>query len=268
MSLSPWLVALIKRTFSGRFALARTTRLPLVGGLVDRLFFKDDRMVYLPMDRVVQVNKKLEGPAQSFLPSSVAEHFVRSAKRRWVMDQCICRSANGCKDYPVGLGCLFLGEAAAHIDPKLGQPVTEDEALEHLRKCREAGLVHIIGRDRLDAVWLGVKPGHKLLTICSCCPCCCLWKMLPALSPDIGSRFVRMPGVTVSVTDGCVGCGTCAKACFLGAIKLVDGRAVIGDECRGCGRCAGVCPKKAIRVDVDGRLNEAVAMVSSSVDVS
>jgi ferredoxin len=268
MSRSTWLVALIKKTFSGRFTLARTTRLPVVGSIVDSLFFRDDRMVYLPMDRVVQVNKKLDEPSQSFLPSAVAEHFVRSASQRWVMNECICRSASHCEDYPVGLGCLFLGEAAAHIDPGLGRPVSEAEALEHLKKCREAGLVHMIGRDRLDAVWLGVSPGHKLMTVCSCCPCCCLWKMLPALSGDISSRFVMMPGVTVSVSDACAGCGRCAKACFLGAIRLVDGRAVIGGECRGCGRCADVCPNKAIAVSVEGRMGEAVAMVSSAADIS
>jgi ferredoxin len=268
MSRSVWLVALIKSTFSDRFTFAPVTRLPLVGSLVDRLFFMDDRMVYVPMDRAVQVNKKLDEPQQTFLPSSVVEHFVKSAGHRWIMDECICRSANRCRDYPAGLGCLFLGEAAAKIDARLGRPVSEAEALEHLRKCREAGLVHMIGRDRLDAVWLGVKPGHRLMTICSCCPCCCLWKMLPALSSDISSRFTKMPGVTVTVTDECVGCGTCVKSCFLGAMKVVEGRAVIGDACRGCGRCADVCPKKAVVVTVDERFNETVALVSSSVDLS
>ncbi len=268
MSRSTWLVAIIKRTFSGRFTLARATGLPVIGGIVDRLFFRDDRMVYLPMDRVVQVNKRLDDPSQSFLPSAVAEHFVRAASRRWVMNECICRSASHCKDYPAGLGCLFLGEAAAHIDPKLGRPVSEAEALEHLRKCRDAGLVHMIGRDRLDAVWLGVSPGHKLMTICSCCPCCCLWKMLPALSGDIGSRFVKMPGVSVTVGGSCSGCGRCEKACFLGAIVAVDGRAIIGDACRGCGRCADVCPNKAISINVDDRMGEAIGLVSASVDIS
>jgi hypothetical protein len=113
MPRSAWLVALIKSTFSGRFAFARFTRLPVVGGIVDRLFFRDDRMVYVPMDRVVQVNMKLEEPQNTLLPSSVVEHFVKSAEHRWIMSECICRSSNRCRDYPVGLGCLFLGEAAA-----------------------------------------------------------------------------------------------------------------------------------------------------------
>jgi hypothetical protein len=90
------------------------------------------------------------------------------------MNTCLCRDAKQCKDYPIDLGCLFLGEAALGINPRLGRGVTKREALEHIRRCREAGLVHLIGRNKLDTVWLGVGPGDKLLTICHCCPCCCL----------------------------------------------------------------------------------------------
>ncbi len=262
------LVPLIKKTFGMRFILARTTRLPVMGWVLNKALFEGDRMVYLPMDRVVRVDRTLGQPMQSFLPSSVAEHFVRMARHRWIMNECICRSSSHCKDYPVGLGCLFLGEASAHISPGLGRPVSEEEAIEHLRKCREAGLVHVIGRDRLDAVWLGVRPGHRLMTICNCCPCCCLWKMLPSLSPDIASRFTPLPGVSISVTDRCIGCGKCVDACFLEAIKVTEGRAAIGGECRGCGRCADACPRKAIEVSYDGRLEDAISTLTPYVDPS
>lgn len=61
-----------------------------------------------------------------------------------------------------------------------------------------------------------------------------------------------MPGVTVRVTDACIGCGKCTKdTCFVDAIRLESGRAVIGDDCRGCGRCAMNCPEKAIQVSVE-----------------
>lgn len=46
---------------------------------------------------------------------------------------------------------------------------------------------------------------------------------------------------------GCMGLGTCVKACKFGAISVVDGIAVVDDEkCTGCGSCASVCPKKVI----------------------
>jgi ferredoxin len=183
------------------------------------------------------------------LPSQVVEHLIRQANTRWVMDTCICRDSAHCQDYPVELGCLFLGEAAAGINPRLGRPVSEDEALAHVARCREAGLVHMVGRNKLDTLWLGVGPGERLLTICNCCPCCCLWRVLPHVAPRIGAKVRAMPGVRVTVGEGCVGCGTCAEGvCFVEAIRLVDGRAVIGEGCRGCGRCAEVCPQGAIEV--------------------
>ncbi|MDY6794139.1 MAG: hypothetical protein SWK76_02475 [Actinomycetota bacterium] len=58
------------------------------------------------------------------------------------------------------------------INPKLGRRVTREEAREHVRRCREAGLFHIIGRNKIDMVWLNIRLGQRLLTICNCCPCC------------------------------------------------------------------------------------------------
>jgi ferredoxin len=176
-----------------------------------------------------------------------------------------------CRDYPRDLGCLFLGAAARDIHPGLGRPASKDEALAHAKKCREAGLVHLIGRNKLDTVWLGVGPGERLLTICNCCPCCCLWRVLPYVAPHIGAKISRMPGVSVTVSERCVGCGTCTQGvCFVDAIQLVDGRAVISDACRGCGRCADVCPQQAIEISVESSqfVADAIARITPLVDVS
>jgi len=91
-------------------------------------------------------------------------------------------------------------EAASRIDPRLGRPVTREEAHAHVRRAGEAGLVHVIGRNKLDAVWLDAWPGEKLLTVCNCCPCCCLWKMLPNLADGIGAKVTKMEGVELAVT--------------------------------------------------------------------
>ncbi len=263
------LVGAIKRAFPGRFFFARLTRLPVFGGIANRMFFEHDDMVYVPMDRVVTINKKLDEPQQTVIPSSLVDRFIDEANDHWVMNKCICRDASHCEDYPIDLGCMFLGKASLHINPKLGRHVTREEAHEHARRCRDAGLVHLIGRNKLDAVWLGVGPDKQLLTICSCCPCCCLWKMLPDLAPRISSKIKKMPGVSVAVTDRCAGCGTCTRgSCFIDAIRVVDGRAVIGDECRGCGRCAIVCPRQAIEVRLDEPLAMAAERIASAVDVT
>jgi len=157
------------------------------------------------------------------------------------------------------------------INPQLGHRVTREEALVHAERCREAGLVHMVGRNKLDTLWLGVGPGSKLLTICNCCPCCCLWRVIPHVASKIGAKVSRMPGVTVSVTEQCTGCGDCTKkVCFVEAIHQIDGRAVISDVCRGCGRCIDVCPQQAIKLTFvgDGFVAASIARLAPLVDVS
>jgi ferredoxin len=268
-----WFVRLLKRTFPGRFLAARATHLPLLGRLVDRWLFEGDDLIFLPRDRVVQtisVDEAIDRPGEMVLPSRVVEHFVEEARVHWVMDFCLCRAAEGCRDYPIELGCLFLGEAALGINPELGRRVTKEEALAHVQRCCEEGLVHLVGRNKLDTVWLGVEPGRQLLTVCNCCPCCCLWGVLPHVATRISSKIQRMRGVTVRVNGQCVGCGICTEGvCFADAIRLENGRAVIDLACRGCGRCVDVCPQGAIDLSIeDGRcVDHAIAHIADLVDL-
>ena len=269
MSRPAWFTSLLKKGFPYRFFLAKLTRVPILREIMDYLFFEGDDIIYLPKDRVIQINQSLPAPGDMVLPSQVVEHFIKKATYHWIMNVCICRDSMQCTDYPIELGCLFLGEASLHINPQLGRRVTKKEALEHVKKCREAGLVHLVGRNKLDAVWLNVHPGNKLMSICSCCPCCCLWRMLPDLAPGIGAKVTTMPGVTITVTDACVGCGTCTNICFVNAIEVVENRATISEECRGCGRCADVCPQNAIEIAVDSDFVEkSINHMSELVDVT
>ncbi|MDD3717688.1 MAG: 4Fe-4S binding protein [Actinomycetota bacterium] len=270
MSSPTWFVNIVKKSFPQRFILARMTRLPLIGRGIEYLFFEGDDMVFLPKDNVIAVNEQVE-PENVVLPSQVIESFVAKANYLWVMNACICRDASKCSDYPIDLGCLFMGEAVLDINPELGRLVSREEALEHVRKCREAGLMQLIGRNKLDPMWLNVRPGTKLLTVCFCCPCCCLWKVLPVLSHKISDKIQRMPGVRVTVTERCTACGTCQNdVCIPRAISLEGNRAVISDECRGCGNCVSVCPEGAIELTVEDPsfLDGLVPRITSLVDVT
>jgi len=270
MSSPVWLVKILTRTFPQRFIIARMTKIPGIGKFLDNWLFKGDELFFLTKDNLIPINKTIESPEQMVLPSQVVEHFINQANFHWIMDKCICRDGSKCKDFPIDLGCIFLGEAAMQINPGLGRRVSKEEALVFAKKCREAGLVHLIGRNKLDTVWLGVGPGEKLLTICNCCPCCCLWKILPYLSDDISKKLTKMPGVTVTVNEQCTGCGACAEdICFADAITMKDGRAVISEMCKACGRCVSSCDQNAIRINITNPefLQEAVQRIDNAVSV-
>lgn len=266
-----WFVKLLEKAFPNIKLIAKLTRIPILSKVFEVLLFKDDDIIYLPMDKVIEIDKEIEKQSDLVLPSQVLEYFINKSKYHWIMNFCICRVSMDCQNYPQNLGCLFLGEAVLNINPQLGRLVSKEEALEHLRKCREAGLVHMVGRNLLDKQWLGVKPGKKLLSICNCCPCCCLWRVTPILDPKMGSKVQKMPGIEVKVTDACIGCGTCLQnVCFVDAIYIEDNHAVISQECRGCGRCVDVCPQNAIELTIrdEDFIKKSIKRLEKIVDVS
>jgi ferredoxin len=269
MSRPVLVVKLIKASFPLKSVGARLTRVPVLGKVVERLLFEGDDILFMP--RRIPVGEGIEEQVSEVAPHQVIERFIEEAGFLWIMNTCICRESMKCKDYPSELGCLFMGEAARGINPRLGRQVSREEALEHVDRCRQAGLFHLVGRNRVDAVWLNIKPGDRLLTVCNCCTCCCLWTMLPQLNEAIASRVGRMPGVEVRVTEKCAGCGTCLSAnCMADAISVVDGRAVIDAGCLGCGRCVEICPENAIELTFEGpeAVARAVRRLSALVDVT
>jgi ferredoxin len=266
-----WFVKILEKTFPNIKFIAKLTRIPLIGRIFDKLLFEGDDIIYLPKDNVITINKEIEKQADTVLPTEVLNYFIDKAKYHWIMNFCICRESMQCKNYPIDLGCLFLGEAVLGINPQLGRLVSKEEAREHIRKCKDAGLVHMIGRNLLDKQWLGVKPGYKLLSICNCDPCCCLWRITPIVNSKIGSKVQKMPGVEIKVTDKCIGCGTCTKGiCFVDAIHIENNRAVISENCKGCGRCVEICPQNAIILtikDID-YVKKSIEQIDKIIDVT
>jgi len=252
-------VRLVKRFFNGRYKLASYTRkYPAFNKVIRRIMFDGDDMTMIPKDSVVRrtidADISISNPSDStVLPSDAVKALINRADDIFIMNFCICRTSNKCKDYPTDHGCMFMGKGVHKIPREFGHLATKEEAVRYIDECNELGLVHIIGRNKLDSIWLSTGDKKDLMTVCNCCPCCCLWNMIRDISDEIGGVFKRMDGVSISMDQKkCIGCGSCSEICFCKAINSENGAFTIDqDKCRGCGRCTENCPTDAITVTYD-----------------
>jgi Pyruvate/2-oxoacid:ferredoxin oxidoreductase delta subunit len=173
------------------------------------------------------------------------------------MDECLCRQANECTDYPRDLGCLFLGEAGRVIvKHNLGRELTYEEACERVDKAAEYGLMGQAVWVEVEQLLWGIRDDQmdKFLEICFCCPCCCIAMRL-ARNATSKERHRFHPAGWTAVPDRtkCIGCQKCItgqNGCPVEAISFgSDGKVVVDQEmCVGCGICKNRCPVDAISI--------------------
>ncbi len=252
-------IALVKRIFHLRFRVAGWTRKSrIMNKIIKKGLFEHDGTYFVPSNpsvknissQTITMNYDISKPDMIVMPSDIIKSVINEAEDIVVMNKCLCRSSTGCTDYPRDLGCIFLGKTTRKISRRHCREVTRQEAIEHIDKCAKAGLIHIMGRNKMDSVWMGVGPNEELLTICNCCPCCCLWRVYPNLSDTIQNDFFKLPGVSLK-TDAtkCVGCGKCEEVCFAKCITIENDKAVIDENiCIGCGQCSNNCPTGAVEL--------------------
>lgn len=282
---------LLAVTAPGVWVAFRLTKAPLIGPLVERILLPlwsgdNFNVTYVPVREGVEVGES------AVLPRRVVEELIRRSSHRMIIDRCTCRDARKCPNHPVTLGCTLLGEGAREIDSRLGRHASVDEALRHLDRAVAEGLIPLVGRVRIDNLIWGVKNRGRLLTVCYCCPCCCVFLTSGTAMPEatVGS-LVRLKGLRVEVDpERCDACGTCVEECFVAALSLREGTASSlgerpreplelrggvegkpdrtvswdGERCKGCGRCAEVCPRGAPRLsieDMDAALEEVIGRI-------
>lgn len=219
----------------------------------------------------IPINKDIEGAEGVALPEEVLDRLIDISSYRVILGQCACRAIYGCKAYPKDVGCIFMGQTARKIPREYGREATKDEAKAHVRKAIAAGLVPIVGEARADYELLRLPYDRRLLTNCFCCECCCLSRAFRRGPVAIVDALLHpVKGLSVEVTDACVGCGTCERACFIQAIQVRAGRAVINEYCRVCGRCASACPHDAIKLRLDNphAVDDVVNAILEYVDLS
>jgi len=241
----------------------KMANLPFIGERLPEFDPKENNFSWIP------INQDIQGAEQIALPEEVLDRLIDKAKHRVIVNACSCRIAMDCKDYPNEIGCLFMGESALVIPATHREEVTPKKAKAHARKAIKAGLVPVAGKARIDSTGLMIKDEGKLLTVCFCCECCCLTRLFRYLTPEI-MKGIQHPveGLTVEVTDDCIGCGICVDKCYINAMEMKNGQAVTGDMCTFCGRCATHCPEKAIKLKLDNpnAVDDVVRRIESVIN--
>ncbi len=248
---------------------AKSTAWPLVGKLTGWIVNKNRYDVTF-----IPINKELENSGSTVLPKQIVEEMIRRSCHRVIIPICLCRVGCRCHDYPMEIGCIFLGEATKQVNPDIGKSVSVEEALTHLKRSIEAGLIPQIGRVDPDPLMLGIrmKDWNRFLTLCFCCTCCCI-AMRNQLSwnSDMRSRMHRLEGLSITVDSSCDSCGKCAEQCFAQAIVMGREGAYITDDCKGCGLCVDICPHNSIKISVtagEKMLSEAFRRIESYADIT
>lgn len=167
---------------------------------------------------------------------------------RFAIGLCSCRHKMehlGTKSCDVPLEkCSSFGKAADFmVRHNLAREVGRSEMIDNFAQSREMGLV--FGADN-------VRKNMKF--VCHCCRCCC-GPLLGISKYGYPNAIVTSTFIAEIVDDKCVGCGLCAKACPINAIRMTPAAAAERKRkqdagvdtaiCIGCGVCALKCPTKA-----------------------
>jgi UDP-glucose 4-epimerase len=267
-----WWLKVLAKIWPITWISAKATNWPVLGPVVAKMslpLFSGNNLniTYLP------ISAHVNGPGGMLLPVRVVEELIRRSSYHAIIKRCTCRDARQCQEHAIENACTFLGEGVKEMDPGIARHVTADEAIAHLHRCVEDGLVPMAGRVKIDNYIWGVRDRGRLLTICYCCHCCCtLLTSLKYLPKDAADSLVRLKGLSMTVDhELCDLCGTCISECHAEAI-FIEGDRIVHDEskCKGCGRCASVCPQKAVNAEIeniDDAVEELMGRIERMIDI-
>ena len=225
------------------------SKLPIFRKLVTQRLSEDDFGAYVP------INQSLGTYESQVIPFKVFKHFIDKASNIVMLKDCPCRMHNDCQDHDKSLGCVYMGNDTVNIllPEDRGGVVTKEEALDRVKRAIDNGLIPLLGRAMDEAEGFGVPDTGHFLSMCFCCPCCCIDGILiQEASKGLTTMFKRMEGITVKVDeDLCVGCEECLEVCVFNGMEMIDNKTVVNQSnCLGCGRCETTCPNDAISITI------------------
>lgn len=197
-----------------------------------------------PWKRVLPAENSFMEPDQ-VLPYEIASELIKTAKSIALTD-CACRKIENKNNKPIDT-CLAFNESAEFmIEYGMGRRLTVEEAAAVLKRCEEAGLIHMTCNSK-----------NSLLFMCNCDgDCCHLVRPYTEFNyPDTISKASVRAQIN---EDLCIGCGICAKTrCLVNAMSVENGKSKVDEKiCIGCGICVSTCPKKAISLVPRGQVED------------
>jgi UDP-glucose 4-epimerase len=200
----------------------------------------------------VPINVAVPAPDSVAIPNRIIEKLVLQAADIFILDECICRGLLKCTNHPPNIGCMALGKAADRMHPSHGHHATKEEAVAHIRKAAEAGLVANVAHTWIDPVAFGLTRFNRLMFICFCDDCCCLYRThMKNRGPNLDKACKSLPGLSIiRDEEKCNACMVCADNCFVAAVQIVNDRPVITEACKGCGRCVANCSTGALSISL------------------